>query len=140
MPRWDRAASHAFGPGAMRTQRNKPIRCAFRNALSDRAICFGLLCIGSPLRRQQIPVATVGRLPGAGMFSEVAAEDDCLAIGLRGSGVRFGQKQTFRSATGMCALPLKADSRAIPRRATKCVRDHSICRTGVPCSKLWQFY
>ena len=29
-----RAASQAFGPGAMRTQRNKPIRCAFRNALS----------------------------------------------------------------------------------------------------------
>ena len=49
MPRWDRAASHALGPGAMRTQRNKPICCAFRNALSDRAICFGLLCIGLAL-------------------------------------------------------------------------------------------
>ncbi len=34
------------------------------------------------------------------MFSEVAAEDDCLAIGLRGSNVRFGSKADMCSALG----------------------------------------
>ena len=51
MPRYstrfcDRAASQAPGPGEMQTLRNKPSLCAFRNARNERAICFGVLCIG----------------------------------------------------------------------------------------------
>jgi hypothetical protein len=49
----DRAASQAWGPGEMRTLRNKPSLCAFRNARSERAIWAGALCIESALSRNQ---------------------------------------------------------------------------------------
>jgi hypothetical protein len=50
----ERAASQASGPGEIRTLRNKPILCAFRNARSERAIWAGVLCIGCPLKRAPI--------------------------------------------------------------------------------------
>ena len=40
------AASQARFPGEIRTERNNPSRCAFRNALIERAISFGVLCMG----------------------------------------------------------------------------------------------
>jgi hypothetical protein len=46
LPNCPTTASHGLGPGRMRTPRNKPSLCAFRNARSERAICDGLLCIG----------------------------------------------------------------------------------------------
>src|SRR6185436_7232758 len=47
MPLCDCAASHASDPGEMQTLRSRPSLCAFRKALSERAMSLGVLCIGA---------------------------------------------------------------------------------------------